>query len=137
MRGGFLHNQLLIAPVIQFCQEHGINAHEEYPTMRGRNAGFVDLFILHGELRIVCEAECSPDRVPNDVVKAQKLEATHLMILVPNASVAKGVERKLARFFSENTGIFFPIKVTTPGTVLKQLSELKSLKVHLECPRGL
>lgn len=95
MRGGFVHNQVLIAQVEAHFRQLRATIHREYPTAAGRDAGFVDLFIIWYSIRIVCEAELSPARVCRDVAKAALLKADLLLIVVPNLRVAKAARARL------------------------------------------
>src|SRR5690606_34516681 len=93
MRGGYLHNRIIAARLLAACHRASVQA-LEHPTGEG---GFVDLYIEHGPLRVVCEIELSPDRIDRDLRKAIALDATHLLIVVPTPRVAARVMRRLER----------------------------------------
>ena len=93
MRGDYLHNHVLLDPLERPCREHGAQVHREYNL----DGEFVDLLIEFDTGRVVVEAELSPDRVANDVAKAQRLGANVLLIVVPTWRIARAVKRKLAR----------------------------------------
>jgi len=95
MRGNFIHNRVLLEPIESHFRRLRALVYLEYPTRMGRQAGFIDLFILHGPHRIACEAELSPDRVRNDVVKARAVHATLLLIVSTNVSVVRTIDQRL------------------------------------------
>lgn len=95
MRGGFLHNQVLIAPLAALLAEWGWKVSLEHRTGPGRGAGYVDLFAERDGDRTVIEAELSADRVARDLHKANALRVTLLVIVVPDQRTANAVERKL------------------------------------------
>lgn len=98
MRGGFVHNRVLIAPVEAVLRELGASVRRESPVaVSSRYTGFVDILAICGKNRIVCEAELSADRVGLDLAKAAALKATLLLIIVPNRQVGQAVERQVAR----------------------------------------
>ncbi len=97
MRGGFLHNQILIAPIETHFFKLGAQVHREYPVTIGSNMSFVDLFVVYNSSRIVCEAELTADRVLNDLDKAAALQASILLIVTPNWLVARAAERRVNR----------------------------------------
>ncbi len=130
MRGGFIHNRVLIAPIEAFLVQCGAYVRREYPTGPGRTAGFVDLFASYGAHRIVCEAELTADRVARDVDKAVALNATLLLIVVPRSRVARAVRKHLSRLAQMD----FDIWVSTVPVALQRLSDLLGFDVGHQCP---
>lgn len=96
MRGGFVHNRCLIAPLVETCRELGITVRLEAPVGPGRHAGHVDALIGGGDFRVAVEAECSARRVKRDVIKARTLDVQELWIIVPTRAVARAVGRVVA-----------------------------------------
>lgn len=78
-------------------QKHGAKVHQEFPVVLGNQTLFVDLLIWYCQDKIVCEAELSADRVCTDVEKAAALDATLLLIVVPQSRVAKSARRRIQR----------------------------------------
>lgn len=95
MRGGYLHNKVLVEPVAGVLRELGMDVHTEYPIKIGHHVSYADIFASCDGLRLVCEAERSPQRVANDVRKAMALDAQLLIIVVPNKNIARSVFRRL------------------------------------------
>ncbi len=89
MRGGFLHNTVLITPIEQFFCELAACVSREHPIRPGRGAPAVDLFIELQHERIVVEAELTARRITVALKKAQTLEATHLLIITPTSRTAE------------------------------------------------
>ncbi len=124
MRGGFVHNRVLVARVAAFFLLLTDRVYLEHPVGSGRHAGFADLFVLFGSHRIVCEAELSADRIHRDVRKAELLEATRLLIVVPRPPLVRAVHRRLAQL----APVRFEIWVGTLGVILKRLSDVFAIK---------
>jgi len=99
MRGGFLHNHVLLDPIEAHFRGLGASTAREHLVRSAAFAGFIDLFIQHGAHRIACEAELTPERIDRDLRKAELAQATLLLIVVPHRRVAQSVLRKLNRSY--------------------------------------
>jgi len=97
MRGGFLHNHVLLDPIEEHFRRLNAIASREHMVRSADFSGFIDLFIQHGAHRIACEAELTPERIDRDLRKAELAEATLLLIVVPHRRIAQSVLRKLHR----------------------------------------
>ncbi len=97
MRGGYLHNVILIESVASEAISRGARTWREYAMTRGPRTGYMDLLIEFGTYRIAVEAELTPKRVANDVAKAIGLGVQELWIVVPDAQIARAVHRRLNR----------------------------------------
>ncbi|MBK8099844.1 MAG: hypothetical protein IPK26_22290 [Planctomycetes bacterium] len=95
MRGGFLHNSVLLDPIETHFAQVGAEVCREFMVRSRELLGFVDLFVVLRENRIACEAELSPDRVDRDVQKAIALAATQLLIVVPHPRLLRPIRRRL------------------------------------------
>lgn len=95
MRGGFLHNQVLLDPVEDLLRQLGTTTHREYAVRVAGSIGFIDLVAEFDQHKIACEAELTPDRIAADLRKAEACEATLLLILVPHRRIAQRVQRAL------------------------------------------
>ena len=126
MRGGFLHNEVLIASIEAYFLKLGVVVCREYPIAPGRDTGFVDLFVRCGDQRIVCEAELSASRVRRDVEKATVLRADYLFIVVPNERVARTARYRLGETMESSSGP--RISVLPLGQALQQLRNCFPLK---------
>ena len=100
MRGGFVHTQCLVEPLVECCLSAGIGIRLEAPVGPGRKAGHVDALIGTGEFRIAVEAECSARRIESDLVKA----VPGMTVFVFSEAQAR---QRLARYFP----LFFGSKV--------------------------
>lgn len=88
MSSGYLHDQVLINGLARALAQLGAQVFREHRVGSGRRAGRVDLYAVHGGLRLAVEAELDIRRMPGDVRKARELRAHHLMILVPDWPLA-------------------------------------------------
>ena len=122
MRGGLLHNQVLLRPIEDLVVCRGATVRREAPTRPGRQAGFVDLFITYRSFRIACEAELTSARVNNDLQKAVALCADMLLIVVPTARVARAARAKLRRADCKYEGKGLTVLVKTLGQAIQQLN---------------
>lgn len=125
MKGEFGHNQLLIAPIVTELRQQGATVHCEYAIGARGHGGSVDVLAFYDGWPFVFEGERCADRVPRDVKKAATLVATlgpvKLVIIVPNAGVAKAVRRKLARLLASDRPRGLLICCLTIGVALQRL----------------
>ena len=119
MRGGFLHNSILLNPIETHFLQLGAEVRREHRTESSGFLGFVDLFVLLGVHRLVFEAELSADRVHRDVSKAIQLEATQLLIVVPCSRLVRSIRRRLRPHERTRNGM--RVSVLTLGGVLHQV----------------
>ena len=134
MRGGFLHNQVLIPPIENHFERLGAHVAREYPTGEGRQVGFVDLFVEHGAWRISCEAELTAHRIENDLEKAAALHASLLLIVVPEPRVARAVRRRVVACDSEQKRL--PIWILPLGPMLQRLAHCFPLISAMNVPES-
>ncbi len=99
MRGGFIHNVILITALAELFELEGWRVDTEVPIRVGTTIRFVDLVAEREGYCIAVEAECSPKRIEGDLDKARALGAQELWIVTPNTRIAAGVRRKLDRLF--------------------------------------
>jgi hypothetical protein len=98
MRGGYVHNNVLIGPVEEHFRRLGATVRREYPVrLAGGSPSFVDLFVELGGHRVACEAELTSRRVAGDFAKAAALKATWLLIVTPTGKVAEMSRRQVQR----------------------------------------
>jgi hypothetical protein len=125
VRGEFAHNRLLIAPIVSELRKQGATVHCEHSIGPRGRGGFVDILAILNGWVCVFEGERCADRVPRDVKKAATLVATlgtvKLVIIVPNAGVAKAVRRKLARLLASDRPQGLLICCLTIGVALQRL----------------
>ena len=122
MRGGFVHNRVLIARLDAALRAVGATTRLEYPTAPSSPRGFVDIYATLGDLRIVCEAELRASRVEVAVSKATALQADYLLLVVPNQRVARAVRAQLGSL-SVDPGAVSTLKcVLTLGQALQWVS---------------
>ena len=121
MRGGYLHNVILLRPLEAYFLGLGALVEREYPTGPGRKAGFVDLFVRYLSWRIACEVELTADRVLNDANKAALVRADLLVIVVPDWHVTRVAKRRLGSVDYPSRKNGPEIWVLPPGPALKRL----------------
>jgi hypothetical protein len=97
MRGGFLHNQVLVGRLRQVAQECGAVVHLEVPVRIDGVVNYIDLVLEKGAQVTICEAEQTWRRVGNDVRKAVALGAHRLLIATPDSHTAHACHRQLRR----------------------------------------
>jgi len=97
MRGGFLHNEVLVRRLRQVAQECGAVVHLEAPVRIDGVVNYIDLAIEKGGQVTVCEPEQSWRRVDNDVRKAVAFGAQRLLIVTPDSHTAQACRRQLRR----------------------------------------
>ncbi len=99
MRGGYLHNAIMISVLAELFELEGWHTDQEVPIRMGSSIRFVDLVAEREGHSIAIEAESSPKRIEGDLDKAQAMGAQELWIVTPTARIAAGVRRKLDRLF--------------------------------------
>lgn len=120
MRGGYLHNRLLVEPVAARFEVLGAVVHREHHC----TAGYMDLLIEGKAWRIACEAELRAARVGRDLAKAVALQVDLLLLVVPTRRVALLVEHKLERT-TRSLGLTLPPIVVIPlGALLQRLAHV-------------
>lgn len=97
MRGGFIHNDVLVNRLLQAFEVEGWSCDTEMPVRMGEAFGFIDLVAEMDGYCIAVEAELSAKRIDRDLQKAQALHAAELWIVTPNARVVGAVRRTLHR----------------------------------------
>lgn len=97
MRGGFMHNVVLVNCLLEAFEREGWSCDTEVPVRLGEGMGFIDLVAELDGYCIAVEAELSAKRIERDIQKAQALHAAELWIVTPNTRVAESVRRGLLR----------------------------------------
>ena len=95
MRGGFLHNVVLITALVLEWTKRGARTWREAAVHLGHTTGYIDLLVEIAGFRVAIEAELTPRRVANDIEKAIAVRAQELWVVVPDAQVARAIRRKL------------------------------------------
>ena len=120
MRGGYLHNMLLIGSVQEECARRDINTATEVKVSDGNRTGYIDLVMEIDGYRIAVEAELTSKRIEKDVWKARVARVDELWVLVPNKRVENFLWRRLARLPPSSKDL--AIYVLPLGGALKELS---------------
>ena len=125
MRGGFVHNDVMVEPLADAFEADGWNTELEVPIRTGESIAFIDLVADCDGYCIAVEAECSPARIDRDLDKGQALSADELWIVTPNVRVADSVRRKLGRMLIpvDRGGLF----VLTQGAAMARVRDCLSL----------
>ena len=92
MRGGYVHNRVLLDPIDTKAWRSGARVDREVAIRVGGQVLYGDLLIRDGSKRILVEAELSSKRIPNDLAKAAAFEVCELWLVVPNPGVARSVQ---------------------------------------------
>ena len=120
MRGGYLHNMLLIGGVQEECVRRGIKTAIEVKVSDRIGTGYIDLVMEIDGYRIAVEAELTSKRIEKDVWKARVARVDELWILVPNKRVEKSLRRTLACLPRPSKDL--AIYVLPLGGAIKELS---------------
>ena len=120
MRGGYLHNTLLIGAVQEDCSRQGIKTATEVKVSDGNRTGYIDLVMEVDGYRIAVEAELTSKRIEKDVWKASVAHVDELWVLVPNKRVEKSLRGTLARLPRSSKDL--TIYVLPLGRALRELS---------------
>jgi len=129
MRGGFLHNEVLLAPLAALVRAAGVECFAEFQIRDGRNSGFIDLYFEGNGRRVAVEAETRSERERNDVFKALQVNATHLLIVTPDSRTAAAIRRRLDREFPASESIDLCIEVFPFSAAKQRISEFLTKKV--------
>lgn len=121
MRGGYLHNHVLLDPIEAALRQRGARTWREKATSPGRRTGYVDLLVELGDRRIAIEAECSSKRIAGDLAKSAEVDATELWMVVPTVSVAASVRRRLKETSVAALGA--EVFVLTLGQALQRVTD--------------
>lgn len=97
MRGGYLHNRILVEALAQKASQLGFQVDREVPIAVDKRVLYGDLLIQRHSHSILVEAELSPRRIANDLLKATASGAHELWLVVPNSRVARSVRIGLSR----------------------------------------
>lgn len=119
MRGKFLHNEVIIAPLLLTLTALGYPVSVEHPVRSGQRPRCVDLFFVMRGKRIVIEAECSCARVASDLAKARKLSADLLLIIVPHARLRSRARAGLKALLGQGGRSAMHFEVLTLGAALR------------------
>ncbi len=114
MRGGYVHNSVLLDPIAHKALKLGAQVDREVAIRVGERTLYGDLLIQGGARRILVEAELSAKRIPNDLVRAVALGACELWLVVPNPRVARSVRKRLSQQ---------PVGPGTPGSFILLLPQ--------------
>lgn len=122
MKGNWLHNRILLAPVLEAARALATIRCEVRvdPVQRPRSA---DAVIDWPGFRAVVEAENRSEREVGDVYKAIALKADVLLLVTPTSQVAQSIRASLKRAGMEASGL--RILVLTQGAA-RQWVEHKS-----------
>lgn len=96
MRGGFVHNSVLLAGLEATARERGAtHMTREVPVRTGNGSGSIDLVVRVAGLAIAIEAETRADRGHQAIAKAESLGAAALLIVTPTRRVADLIRRSV------------------------------------------
>ena len=126
MRGGYIHNHVLLDPIEQKARRLGASVDREAAIRVAGRVLYGDLLIRDGSRRILVEAELSSRRIPKDLAKASALGPCDLWIVVPNPRVARSVRRKLSRHGIKSEPGLFILLLPEALQRLEKLIELNS-----------
>ena len=127
MRGGYIHNRVLLDPIAQRASQLGAQVDREVAITVGSKVLYGDLLIQGRSKRILVEAELSSRRIPNDLAKAAAVGACELWLVVPNPRVARSVRQKLlCESIGPGKSGLFVLLFSQAVQRLEELSELNS-----------
>ena len=98
MRGGILHNDVLVAAVEDLLLACGARTAREVSVRGDRIRGAIDLVgWMPDSLVVAVEAELTPKRITRDIAKAEALGCDLLCIVTPTPAVARACVRRIPR----------------------------------------
>lgn len=98
MRGDAYPHNAVVAQLAGVLASHRIAVGVEHYL--GAGIGWGDLWFEVESARVLVEVELGPRRVPRDCVKAMRSGATHLLVVVPSASVVRGSRAALSSWLA-------------------------------------
>lgn len=119
MRGGFVHNAILVGRLDVAFRAAGATTRLEYPIGPGAPRGYVDLLATLGGVRVACEAELRADRVAFAVRKAVWLDADYLLLVAPDGTTARALRARFNRLLAETEVAPPPEFILTLGQALQ------------------
>lgn len=124
MRGGYLHNKILLDPLDRAFRGVGALVRREMMVRLDSRMAYVDLFAELGGRKFAIEAELSVHRIEKDLMKGMALNADELWIVVPHRRAARCVEHGFAEMTvrCNKDGLF----VLTLSQALKRVNEMVS-----------
>ena len=124
MKGAWLHNKVLISPLVAAAGNNALIKCEARVDDCQRSRS-VDLLIDWPGRRVVVEAENSAVRVARDVAKASALKADDLLLVAPNPEVARAIRQALKRIPQNIASL--RILVLTPGAARQWIANQSHL----------
>ena len=125
MKGKWLHNRILIEPLLQAAGSTA-TIHLEMRVDQVQRSRSVDAVLDWPGFRVALEAENkATTRLERDVIKAQDIKAHLLLIVVPNWRVVRSVQTALRRMQAD--GIALRILVLTQGAARQWLTNQSHL----------
>lgn len=126
MRGGYLHNDVILKRIETALRDRGASVVREQFVSIPNGNGYIDLFADVSGTRIAIEAELTTRRCMNDIAKAIAADAHELWIVTPNARTATAVREFLASRTPDPVATY-PVFVLTLGQALQELTNRFSL----------
>src|SRR5882672_6039634 len=123
MRGGFLHNRVLVERLDVAFRSVGATTRLECATGPTSPRGFVDILATLGSVRVVCEAELRADRVECAVRKAVWLDVDYLLIVTPDRRTARAIRARFDDLGAELDVEPPPEFILTLGHALQWVSD--------------
>lgn len=133
MRGGAIHNQVLVGEMTTCLASVSAVFSTEVHVAPGRRSGYVDILAFLWGLMIVIEAETTPRRVWRDLAKATQLEADLLLVITPSTVVRRACE---TAFAGDRTPISPVIKCLTLGSAKQLVTNRDRLMTLLNVPNS-
>ena len=100
MRGGYIHNRVLLDPIDQKAWSLGVQVDREVAIRVDGKILYGDLLIQGSTKLILVEAELTSKRIQSDLAKAAALGACELWIVVPNPRIARSARQELLQLSS-------------------------------------
>lgn len=117
MKGGYVHDQVLLQGVAAAFKQAGASLRYQAPS----SAGYCDLTARLPDGRLFAvEIEMTTRRIENDLRKGAEIKADELWIVVPNQQVLRASKRRLQQLASRSEVAVF---ILTLPQALKRLSD--------------
>jgi hypothetical protein len=122
MRGGWLHNHVIVERLDVAFRAVGATTRLECATGPTRPRGFVDILATLGSVRVACEAELRADRVDVAVRKAVWLDVDYLVLVAPDHRTAHAIRARFDSLGADLGGVAPPEFILTLGQAIQWIS---------------
>jgi len=123
MRGGYIHNNVLIAPIERAERARGAIVYREYRVVTPKLEGNMDLLVITKLRRRAYEAENTLDRVRWDIMKATAFPLDELVLVFPTGRLARAAQKCVDELKASGKVVRLSIVCVTVGAALQRIKD--------------